>query len=84
MDNHLVVTAAPHITDADSTQKIMQRVCLALLPTLFASIVIFGVNALMLTLVSVASCVVFEYLWCRLREQAVEARGGWSADWRLS
>lgn len=71
MNDHLVVTAAPHITDADSTQKIMQRVCLALLPTLFASIIVFGINALMLTLISVASCVVFEYLWCCLRGQEV-------------
>ena len=30
MDNKLIVTAAPHITSADSTQKIMQRVCIAL------------------------------------------------------
>ena len=33
MANKLIVTAAPHITSADTTQKIMQRVCLALVPT---------------------------------------------------
>ena len=42
MDNKLIVTAAPHITGADSTQKIMGRVCLALVPTLIASVLIFG------------------------------------------
>ena len=46
MDNKLIVTAAPHITGADSTQKIMGRVCLALVPTLIASILIFGVGSL--------------------------------------
>ena len=37
MENKLIVTAAPHITSADSTQKIMGRVCLALCPALIAS-----------------------------------------------
>ena len=31
MGNKLIVTAAPHITGPDTTQKIMQRVCIALL-----------------------------------------------------
>ena len=45
MDNNkLIVTAAPHITSTDTTQKIMQRVCLALLPTLIASVIIFGIT----------------------------------------
>ena len=67
MDNNkLIVTAAPHITSTDSTQKIMQRVCLALCPTLVASVVIFGVNALILTAVTVAACVFFEWGYCKL------------------
>ena len=59
MDNKLIVTAAPHITSGDSTQKIMGRVCLALVPTLVASIIIFGVNSLILTAVTVGACVFF-------------------------
>ena len=66
MANKLIVTAAPHITSADSTQKIMQRVCLALVPTLIASIIIFGINALILTVVTVAACVLFEYGYCKM------------------
>ena len=64
MGNKLIVTAAPHITSADSTQKIMQRVCIALLPALVASVIIFGINALIITVVTVAACVIFEYLYC--------------------
>lgn len=73
MANKLIVTAAPHITSADSTQKIMQRVCIALLPTLVASVIIFGVNALIITAITVAACVIFEYLYCKLvgREVAI-------------
>ena len=66
MANKLIVTAAPHITSADSTQKIMQRVCLALVPTLIVSIIWFGINALILTAVTVAACVLFEMGYCKL------------------
>ena len=66
MDNKLIVTAAPHITGADSTSKIMQRVCLALVPSLIASVVIFGISSLILTAVTVAACVLFEYGYCKL------------------
>ena len=33
MANKLIVSAAPHITSADSTSKIMGRVCICLLYT---------------------------------------------------
>lgn len=74
MDNKLIVTAAPHITSPDSTQKIMGRVCLALVPTLLASVFIFGFHSLILTAVTVAACVFFEWAYCKLmgREVAVE------------
>ena len=66
MDNNkLIVTAAPHITSTDTTQKIMQRVCLALCPTLIASVIIFGINALILVAVTVVACVFFEWGYCK-------------------
>ena len=71
MANKLIVTAAPHITSADTTQKIMGRVCLALVPTLAASVVIFGFNALLLTAITVAACVAFEYGYCKLMGREV-------------
>ncbi len=71
MANKLIVTAAPHITDNDSTQKIMGRVCLALVPTLVASTIIFGLNSLILTVVTVAACVFFEWAWCKLRHKDI-------------
>ena len=71
MDNKLIVTAAPHITSADSTQKIMGRVCLALCPALIASVIIFGINALVLTAVTVAACVFFEWAYCKLMGREV-------------
>ena len=71
MANKLIVTAAPHITSADSTQKIMGRVCLALCPTLIASVIIFGFSSLMLTAITVAACVFFEWAYCKLMKREV-------------
>lgn len=71
MANKLIVTAAPHITGADTTRKIMGRVCIALMPALFASIVIFGIRSLILTAVTVAACVAFEYGYCKLMKREV-------------
>jgi len=71
MTNKLVVTAAPHITGADSTQKIMGRVCIALIPTLIASVIVFGINSLILTAVTVAACVAFEYGYCKMMKREV-------------
>ena len=74
MANKLIVTAAPHITSADSTQKIMQRVCIAMIPTLIASVIVFGINTLIITTITVAACVFFEAAYCKImgREVAVD------------
>ncbi len=65
MEHKLIVTAAPHVFSQDTTSKIMGRVCLALMPALVASVLFFGVRALILTVVTVAACVGFEFLWCK-------------------
>lgn len=59
---NLTVEANPHIRSGNTTQSVMRDVIIALLPTLVASVVIFGVDALLLTAVCVISCVLFEYL----------------------
>ncbi len=58
------VTAAPHIRGNDTTRKIMLDVLIALVPAMIAGVVIFGLRALTMTLVSAAACVVFEALCC--------------------
>ncbi len=54
------VALAPHLRTKNTTQRVMLDVIIALLPQLFYSIYIFGYNALVLTLISVVSCVFFE------------------------
>lgn len=63
MENRLIVTASPHITDKDNTQKLMGNVVIALLPCVVASVVIFGIQALILEAVTVAAAVAFEWAY---------------------
>ena len=60
----LEVSSSPHIRDKKNTSGIMLDVIIALIPALLVSYTIFGYRALVLTLVSVASCVIFEHLSC--------------------
>ncbi len=69
----LRISAAPHITGKDSTRSIMLNVIIAMIPALIAAGVIFGLRAIILTAVTVAACVVFEFLWNKAlkKEQTV-------------
>ena len=58
----LVVSASPHFRSKTTTTSIMLDVIIAMLPALVASVILFGINSLILTVISVVSCVVFEYL----------------------
>ena len=62
----LTISSSPHMHSPVTTKTIMRDVLIALLPALVGSVVFFGFRALMVTMVSVASCVFFEWLWCRL------------------
>ena len=56
------VTASPHIRDNMTTQKIMLFVIISLMPALIGGFVTFGFRALAVTVVCVASCMIFEAL----------------------
>ena len=51
----LITSSSPHIRSGETTRRLMGTVLLALLPTLAAGVWFFGLRALLLTLVSVAS-----------------------------
>lgn len=67
--NKLLVSASPHICDNSATRKLMGHVCLALLPLVVASFIIFGPRALLVEGVTVLACVFFEWAYCRLMKQ---------------
>ena len=62
MSNLLNVSLSPHAHGQETTRKLMLGVIIALIPTLLASIFYFGYGAIIVTTVSVLSCVLFEYL----------------------
>lgn len=61
MNNILTVSPAPHFKDKPTVKSLMFTVCLALLPAFGCSLWFFGLGALITTLVSVCSCVIFEW-----------------------
>ena len=65
----LTISSSPHVHSPVSTQTIMRDVLIALTPALIGSVYFFGLRALMVTLVSVAACVFFEWAWCKLMKQ---------------
>ena len=68
-----IVTSSPHVRSADSTRTIMLDVLIALVPSLAVAVFTFGGRALVLTALSAASCVFFEWLWCRLMKKPQSA-----------
>lgn len=63
MGKLLNVSSSPHVRDNSSTFRIMLDVCIALLPACVFGVVNFGVRALWVLLVSVASSVLSEFLY---------------------
>ena len=64
MESKLIVSSSPHISNTVKTRNIMLDVIIALIPALIASVIFFGVRALLVVCVTVASCVLSEYI-CR-------------------
>jgi electron transport complex protein RnfD len=62
MNKLLVVSIPPHWHSGDSIPKKMYGVLLALVPASLVSLYVFGMGALMVTMVSVVSCVLLEWL----------------------
>lgn len=60
--NNYLISGSPHVHGGESTKKIMYSVIIALMPALLFSIYYFGFNAVRVTLISVAACVLTEWL----------------------
>ncbi len=60
------VSSNPHIRAAITTNKIMLSVVVALMPATIFGVVNFGLNALVLVLVTIASAVLSEWCFCKI------------------
>ena len=62
MNQNFIVSPSPHVHSGNSIPNCMYNVLIALIPAFLVSLYFFGVGALVVTLTSVAACVLFEYL----------------------
>ena len=62
MADFSVISPSPHIHSGNRTDRLMYTVVIALIPALLTGVYFFGVRALLLTITSIISCLVFEYL----------------------
>ena len=62
MDTKIRVSPSPHVHGDKSVKSLMHGVIIALIPALLLSVFYFGKGALIVTMVAVASCLLFEYL----------------------
>ena len=73
-----IVSVSPHLHSKVDTKSLMRDVCIALVPALVASVVIFGFRSLLVTTVCVAAAVLTEFLYQKGTKQSVTI-GDWSA-----
>ncbi len=77
--NKLLVSPSPHIHADVSTRTLMRDVIIALLPAVAVSVVFYGWKELLVLGVSVACCVLLEYLVTRFLLKAPSTVGDLSA-----
>lgn len=61
--NGIYLSSSPHFTEGNTTRRIMATVLISLLPECIYAVITFGLGALLTILVSVTSCVLFEWLF---------------------
>jgi electron transport complex protein RnfD len=70
------VSVSPHVKSRESVEKIMWTVVACLLPPLILSVFIFGLQTLIITLISVISCVATEAISQKLLNRPITIRDG--------
>ncbi len=67
----LNVSSSPHVRSNDTTQGLMLDVCIAMLPATAFGVFQFGLNALLVLIVTVAACVLSEYVYETIMKKPV-------------
>ena len=60
--NKFIVSPSPHAFSGESVPRLMYGVIISLLPALGVSVFYFGIGMIIMTTVSIFSCILFEYL----------------------
>ena len=77
--NKLLVSPSPHLHTKTSTKSLMRDVVIALLPAVVVSVLFYGWSELLVLGVSVASCVLLEFLITKYFLKKPCTIGDWSA-----
>ena len=75
----LIVSPSPHLHTKTSTKSLMRDVVIALLPAVVVSVLFYGWSELLVLGVSVASCVLLEYIITKYLLKTSCTIGDWSA-----
>ncbi len=65
MEKKIIIAPSPHIQSAQTVEKLMYGVILALAPAFLVSLWFFGLPAFLLTFMAIAGCMLFEFLIAR-------------------
>ena len=65
MSQKLYITTSPHVHSGDTIERNMRTVLYALIPAFIASVAVFGIGAVIVTAISVLSCLFFEWFITR-------------------
>lgn len=71
MENNLLVSGSPHIHKQESVSRIMWAVVISVIPAGIAGVIIFGLDALWVTLVAVAAAVLTELVLGMLTKKKI-------------
>ncbi|MEW4414746.1 RnfABCDGE type electron transport complex subunit D [Clostridium sp. AN503] len=71
MSKLLNVSSSPHVRSNETTQSIMMDVAIAMLPAAAFGVFQFGVNALLVLLITVAACVLSELVFEKIMKKPV-------------
>ena len=74
MNKLLNVSASPHVRSAETTQRIMLDVCIAMLPAAAFGVFQFGLHALLVLVFTVAACVLSEYAYETIAGRAITVK----------
>ena len=78
LNKTLNISTSPHISKGISTDVIMQNVVWSLIPVALFSVYSFGLNALIVIITAVLSCLITEHVLCRLSKKE-STISDWSA-----
>ena len=73
-----VISSSPHLRDNSSTRRIMQDVCIALLPAAVMGVLYFGYRSAIIIALSVLAAVLSEWFYCKV-SHTKETIGDFSA-----